>query len=113
MTVPESICEPVRRVAGLWGWAAPNCSSRGIWLRVPRSFRPIGACSCEHFAFRLQANLAKIPPHHLYTMSQGDAAKLRCTHIEAARALALDLTVEQHERGRHAAARGQREGQGA
>jgi hypothetical protein len=59
-------------------------------------FRPIGQCSCEHFAFRLQANLAKIPPSQLYKLTQNEAARLRCSHIEAARALALDLTLNQH-----------------
>lgn len=60
-------------------------------------FRPIGRCSCEHFAYRLQANIAKLPPHHLAKMEQGEAAKLRCSHLNAARAFALDLTIEQHE----------------
>lgn len=60
------------------------------------AYRPIGQCTCEHFTFRLQANLSRISPGELYKMTQGEAAKLRCTHIEAARAMALDLTVNQH-----------------
>ena len=76
-------------------------------------FRPIGQCSCEHFSFRLQAQLNKLSPSYLRTMTQGEANKLRCTHIMAARELALDTTVEAHERNRHAGAGRQQEGVGA
>lgn len=76
-------------------------------------FRPIGRCSCEHFAFRLQAQLNKLSPSALRAMTQGEANKLRCTHIMAARELALDTTVEAHERHRHEQAGRQREGTGA
>jgi hypothetical protein len=82
------------------GFGCPACRHgvlRAKWHLVDlAAFRPIGQCSCEHFAFRLQANLAKIPPNQLYNLTQGEAARLRCTHIEAARSLALDLTVSQH-----------------
>jgi len=84
------------------GFGCPECRHgvlRSNWHLVDLAcFRPIGQCSCEHFTFRLQANLAKIPPNQLYKLSQGEAARLRCSHIEAARALALDLTVNQHVR---------------
>lgn len=76
-------------------------------------YRPIGECSCEHFQFRLRVELSKLPPKVLYNLTQGQASKLRCTHIEAARSLALDLTVEQHEQQRHSGAGRQREGIGA
>jgi hypothetical protein len=76
-------------------------------------FRPIGRCTCEHFAFRLQAQLSKLSPANLRSMTQGEANKLRCTHIMAARELALDTTVEAHERHRHEKAGRQREGAGA
>jgi hypothetical protein len=76
-------------------------------------FRPIGRCTCEHFAFRLQAQLNKLSPSNLRAMTQGEANKLRCTHIMAARELALDTTVEAHEQHRHEKAGRQREGAGA
>ena len=76
-------------------------------------YRPIGECSCEHFQFRLRVELSKLPPKALYNLTQGQAAKFRCTHIEAARSLALDLTVEQHEQHRHSGAGRQQEGVGA
>lgn len=82
------------------GDACPACCQGVLqtrWHLVDLAcFRPIGQCSCEHFAFRLQANLSKIPPNQLYKLTQGEASRLRCSHIEAARALALDLTVNQH-----------------
>jgi hypothetical protein len=82
------------------GDACPTCRQGVLktrWHLVDlAAYRPIGQCSCEHFSYRLQANLSKISPSELYKMTQGEAARLRCTHIEAARALALDLTVNQH-----------------
>jgi hypothetical protein len=99
------------------GEACPGCTSGQLELKYHlvdlSCFRPIGECSCEHFQFRLSKELAKLPPATLYKLTQGQAAKFRCTHIEAARSLALDLTVEQHEQQRHAAAGRQREGVGA
>jgi len=99
------------------GSSCPSCGTGVLDVRFHlvdlACYRPIGQCTCEHFAFRLTAHLGKLSPTALRTMTQGEAAKLRCTHIEAARALALDLTVEQHEQQRHAGAGRQVEGVGA
>lgn len=70
---------------------------------------PVGECSCEHFQYRLKAELAKMSPAELRTASQRRAAALRCSHIEAARNAALDVTVHAHERERLAAGRGRTE----
>lgn len=58
----------------------------------------VGECSCEHFQFRFRRMARKglqMPEN------------MRCKHIEAAREVALDLSVAAHERARG----GQREEQ--
>lgn len=59
---------------------------------------PIGECSCEHFQYRLKKEVEKISPIKLRQLSQSEAHRLRCTHIEAARTYAIDLSIRQHQR---------------
>jgi len=103
------------------GGPCPKCAEEGKEATLDTKFHlvdlssyfPIGQCSCEHFQFRLLANISKLAPSVLRIMSKGEASKLRCTHIEAAREEALDKTIYHHEEHRHAQAGKQREGIGA
>lgn len=55
------------------------------------SYGGVGSCTCEHFNYRLRR-----------VARQGTELNelCRCAHIEAAREVALDLTVAAHEKGR-------------
>ena len=62
-----------------------------------------GKCGCEYFEFALENVVAGLPPE-----IQG-LGKYRCSHIDAVREFALDLTILNHEHRRYADANGQRE----
>lgn len=61
---------------------------------------PVGQCACEHYAYRLGPEVAKLTPYDLEGLTQQQARALRCSHIEAARTAAIDLAVGSHERQR-------------
>lgn len=68
-------------------------------------FHPVGRCTCEHYAYRLGPEAAKLTPYDLEGLTQQQARALRCSHIEAARQAAIDLAVGAHERQRGNAGR--------
>lgn len=86
------------------GGACPACGQGQLDVRFHlvdvAACSPVGQCTCEHWQFRVRANLSKLSPHDRITMTQSEAKRLRCSHIEAARQHALDLTIRQHEAGR-------------
>jgi len=65
---------------------------------------PVGRCTCEHYSFTLAPKIRKLPPGGLAELTQVQARNLRCSHIEAARTAAIDLTIYAHERERLAGA---------
>lgn len=86
------------------GSRCPACHQSDLDVRFHlvdvAAFAPVGQCTCEHFQFRLKSALSKLSPVDRVCLSQGEAKRLRCSHIEAARHHALDLTINQYEKGR-------------
>lgn len=60
-------------------------------------FWPLGQCSCEHWSFRLKGEIEALPPSAFGKLTQREADKLRCSHIEAARTCALNIAIRSHE----------------
>lgn len=92
------------------GGACPKCGGQldvRFHLVDIALFNANGQCACEWFAFKLGPAVSRVP------LPEQGAGKWRCSHIEAARNFALDLSLKQHDRDRHERAGRQREGVGA
>jgi len=61
---------------------------------------PVGQCACEAWQFTLKPRIERMSESELAALTQQRASDLRCPHIRAARAAALDLTVRSHEEER-------------
>jgi len=86
------------------GDQCPKCAGGKLDVRFHlvdvAVFHPVGQCSCEHWSFSLGKKVRRMSPKELEGLTQQQARALRCTHIEAARTAAIDLTINQHERQR-------------
>ncbi len=85
-----------RRRPDLWiGQACPKCDVGTLDVRFHvvdlSCFNLNGECSCEYFAFSLGPKVSRLQP-----VDQGAGAH-RCSHIEAARGFALDVSLRAHE----------------
>lgn len=59
----------------------------------------VGRCSCEYWEFGLAREVERMLPSELaVALATG---RKRCSHIEAARQFALDLSIQAHERDRY------------
>lgn len=67
------------------------------------AFNCNGSCNCMYFTCDLGPKVSRA------SLEEQGAGKYRCSHIEAARDFALDVSLHSHERTRYAGARGQRE----
>lgn len=88
------------------GSPCPKCGApldTHFYLVDLAGFNFNGQCGCPWFEHRLAVELATIPP------AERGAGPKRCSHIEAARNFALDLTLKQHEKKRLEFASGQSE----
>lgn len=63
-------------------------------------FWPLGQCGCEHWVFTLRKEIEAVPPFRLATLTQREADRLRCAHVEAARTCALNAAIRGHEAAR-------------
>ena len=61
---------------------------------------PIGTCTCEHFAFRLGPESMTLSRWDRQRLTQRQLSDLRCVHLDAARQVALDITIRSHEAAR-------------
>lgn len=58
---------------------------------------PFGKCSCEYHTYTLGPKIRKLTAHQRAGLTQRQQAALRCSHLEAARTAAIDLTISAHE----------------
>jgi len=61
---------------------------------------PFGKCSCEYHTYTLGKKIRQLTQKQRSELTQRQQAALRCSHLEAARTAAIDLTINQHERQR-------------
>ncbi len=88
------------------GGVCPKCATNGEkepgilairWHLVDLSpWQRNGECSCEWFDYSLRKRLRAMPE------AEQAMGKARCSHIDAAREFALDLSLMRHDRERNA-----------